>query len=212
MLIDRMNLSGMFQASPIDSELMIRNYKMNRYINGYEGIKKMLSTVNCKLKINFQDGYVVLSAEPFIDYSKDDEFDSSQIHFNIEKNYRPVNHMICLGQGELKERTIIHLYTDDQGNISYIQSIFGMDEITATYENVNVESDEELENGGRAALRESWNSDRLEIDIDSTRNYDVGDIVGAREYTTDIFVAKPIIKKIVTIKNGIVNISHKVGG
>lgn len=212
MLIDRMRLSGMFQVSPIDSELMIRNYKMNRYINGYEGIKKMLSTVNCKLKINFQDGYAVLSAEPFIDYSKDDEFDSSQISFSIEKNHRPVNHMICLGQGELKERTVIHLYTDDQGNISYVQSIFGMDEITATYENVNVESDEELENGGRAALKESWNSDRLEIDIDSTRNYDVGDIVGAREYTTDIFVAKPIIKKIVTIKNDIVNISHKVGG
>lgn len=211
-LINRMNLSSMFKVSPDDSELIIKNYKMNRYINGYEGIMKMLSTVNGKLKINFQESFAVLSAEALVDYSKDNEFDSSQLNFSIEKNYKPVNHMICLGQGDLKERTVIHLYADAQGNISYVQSIFGMDEIMATYENVNSESDEELEKGGRDALKESWNSDSLEVDIDSARNYDIGDIVGAREYITDIFVAKPIIKKIVTIKDGIVTISHKVGG
>ncbi len=210
-LIERMHLSGIFKMSPVDSELLIRNYKMNRYINGYEGIMKMLSTVNGKLKINFQEGFAVLSAEPFIDYSKDEEFDSSQLDFIIEKNYRPVNHMICLGQGELKERNVKHLFTDVQGSISYVQSIFGMDEITAVYENVNAESDEELEKGGRDALKESWNSDSLQTDIDSTQSYDVGDIVGAREHITDIFVAKPITKKIVTIKGDIVTISHKVG-
>lgn len=211
-LIDRMNLSGLFKVSPEDSELTIKNYKMNRYINGYEGIMKMLAAVNGKLKINFQENFVLLSAGPLIDYSQDDEFDSSQLNFNIEKNYKPINHMICLGRGELKERTIIHLYVDTQGNISYVQSIFGMDEITATYENVNCESDEELEKGGRDALKESWTSDSLTMDIDSAKNYDIGDIVGAREYITDISVAKRIAKKIVTIKDDIVNISYKVGG
>ncbi len=211
-LIDRMNLSGLFKVSPEDSELTIKNYKMNRYINGYEGIMKMLAAVNGKLKINFQENFALLSAGPLIDYSQDDEFDSSQLNFNIEKNYKPINHMICLGRGELKERTIIHLYVDTQGNISYVQSIFGMDEITATYENVNCESDEELEKGGRDALKESWTSDSLTMDIDSAKNYDIGDIVGAREYITDISVVKRIAKKIVTIKDDIVNISYKVGG
>lgn len=211
-LIGRMNLSGLFKMSPEDSELTVKNYKMNRYINGYEGIMKMLAAVNGKLKVNFQESFVVLSAEPLNDYSQDDEFDSSQLDFNIEKNYKPINHMICLGRGELKERSIIHLYTDVQGNISYVQSIFGMDEITATYENVNSESDEELEKSGRDALKESWTSDSVAMDIDSASNYDIGDIVGAREYITDIFVAKRITKKIVTIKDDIVNISYKVGG
>lgn len=211
-LISRMNLSGLFKVSPENSELTVKNYKMNRYINGYEGIMKMLAAVNGKLKVNFQEGFAVLSAEQLIDYSQDDEFDSSQLNFNIEKNYKPINHMICLGRGELKERIIIHLYADVQGNISYVQSIFGMDEITATYENVNSESDEELEKGGRDALKESWTSDSVTMDIDSASNYDIGDIVGAREYITDIFVAKRITKKIVTIKDDIVNISYKVGG
>lgn len=211
MLIERMNLSELFKAGSDDSELMINNYKMNRYIDGYEGIRKMLSSVHSKLKINFRDGFAVLSAEALVDYSKDEEFDSSQIHFNVEKNYKPVNHMICLGQGELKERTVIHLLADRQGNISYVQSIFGMDENTGIYENVNVESIDELEKGGRDALKDSWNSDSLEINIESTQNYDIGDVIGAREHITNIFVARPIAKKIVTIKGDIVTASYKVG-
>lgn len=211
MLVERMNLSELFKADINDSELVINNYKMNRYIDGYEGIRKMLSSINAKLKINFQEGFVVLSAETSTDYSQDEEFDSSQINFNVEKDYKPVNHMICLGQGELKERMVIHLFADIQGNISYVQSIFGMDEITETYENVNVESLEELEKGGRDALKESWNGDSLEINIESAQNYDIGDIVGAKEHVTNIFVARPIAKKIVTIKGDIVTTSYKVG-
>ena len=210
-LIGRMGLGDLFQASIEDSGLVLNNYKMNRYINGYEGIKKMLESVSGKLKINFLNGYVVLSAEPLVDYSQDDEFDSSQINFDIEKNYRPTNHMICLGKGELSERTVIHLYTDASGNISHTQILFGLDEVTATYDNANVESEEELEEGGMKSLQEAWNTDALQVNFDSTKNYDIGDIVGARENTTGIFMAKPIIKKIVTIKNDVVTVSHKVG-
>ena len=84
-------------------------------------------------------------------------------------------------------------------------------EVTEIYENVNAESDEDLENGGIENLLESWNSDSLQVNFDSTRIYDIGDIVGARENTTGIFIARPIEKKIITIKDGIVIISHKVG-
>lgn len=210
-LINRMGLSDLFKASEDDSEIYIQSYKMNRYVKGYCGIRKMLNSFNAKLKINFQDGFVILSAERLVDYSQDDEFDSSQINFDIEKNYKPINHMICLGKGDLAQRKVIHLYTDTNGNISHVQTQFGMDEVTEIYENVNAESDEELENGGIENLLESWNADSLQVNFDSTRIYDIGDIVGARENTTGIFIARPIEKKIITIKDGIVIISHKVG-
>lgn len=99
MLIERMNLSELFRANVSDSGLTISNYKMNRYVDGYEGIRKMLSSVNAKLKIYFREGFVTLSAETLVDYSQDEEFDSSQVNFSVEKDYKPVNHMICLGQG-----------------------------------------------------------------------------------------------------------------
>lgn len=210
-LIERMNLSDLFRASTDVSSITIQNYKMNRYIDGYSGIKKMLAAFGGKLKLIFQNGFVILSAEPYADYSQDDEFDSSQIDFDIEKNYKPTNHVICLGRGDLKERTVIHLFTDSEGNISHVQSQFGLDEVTITYENANCESDEELENGGIELLKSEWNTDKLQINFDSTKTYDIGDIVGARENVTGIFMAKEIVKKIVSIDDETVTISHKVG-
>ena len=210
-LINRMGLSELFAAKNEPSGLEIRNYSMNRYIEGYSGIKKMLATVNGKLKVNYREGKVELCAEKLVDYSKDDEFDSDQIDFVIEKKFKPINHMICLGKGELKDRTVIHLYTDEKGNISHSQSIFGLDERTATFDNSNAESEEELEKGGIERLQEAWNDGKLQLDLDATTSYDIGDIVGAKELVTGTTMQKPIVKKIVTIEKNTVKITHKVG-
>ena len=210
-LIDRMGLAGLFKASDSFSDITISNYKMNRYIAGYEGIRKMLKEFGAKLKINFRDGFVVLSAEPLVDYSKDDEFDSSQIDFDVKKHYKMTNHMICLGKGELKDRTVIHLYVDAEGNISHTQTQFDLDEVTDVYDNANCESDEELEQGGIDALKEAWDTDSLKVNFDADKIYDIGDIVGARENITGIFVSKEVSKKIVTIQDEKITVSHKVG-
>lgn len=210
-LIARLGLSDLFKASSEPSGLNVKSYSMNRYVKGYTGIKKMLATVNGKLKITFTDGYAVLSAESLVDYSKDDEFDSDQIDFVIEKKFKPTNHLICLGRGELENRTVIHLYADASGAISHTQSMFGLDERTDVYDNSNIESEEELEKSGIEALQAAWNEGKLQLDLDATTVYDIGDIVGAKELITGITMAKPIIKKIVTIEKGILKISHKVG-
>ena len=210
-LIDRMGLAGLFKASDNLSDITINNYKMNRYITGYEGIRKMLKEFGAKLKINFRGGFVVLSAETLVDYSKDEEFDSSQIDFDVKKHYKMTNHMICLGKGELKDRTVIHLYVDAEGNISHTQTQFGLDEVTDVYDNANCESDEELEQGGIDALKEAWDVDSLKVNFDADKIYDIGDIVGARENITGIFVSKEVSKKIVTIQDDKITVSHKVG-
>ena len=210
-LIERLNLQALFQAKNDISGITVKNYYMNRYVKGYTGIKKMLDTVKGKLKFNFEDGHVVVWAEPYVDYSKDDEFDSSQIDFVIEKKYKPTNHMICLGKGELKDREVIHLYADKDGNISKIQSMFGLDERTDIYDNSNAESLEALEKDGTEALQKAWSEGELQLDLDATTVYDIGDIVGAKENVTGITMSRPITKKIVTIKNNIITITHKVG-
>lgn len=211
MLVRRTGLSDLFCADKDDSGITIKNYKMNRYVSLYNGICKMLDAVDAKLKIQFQNRLVVLSVEKKVDFSQDDEFDSSQIDFDVEKNYQPINHVICLGRGELAEREVIHLYADVKGNISHTQTQFGLSELAVTYDNTNCESAEELEKGGKELLTELWNQDSLQVNFDSDRNYDIGDIVGARETVTGIFVACEVVKKIVTIQNGIVTIAHKVG-
>ena len=139
LLIQRMNLGDLFVALDAPSGLMVKNYKMNRYIDGYKGIVKMLQSVNGKLNITFRQGYVTLTAKPLVDYSKNEEFDSSQISFEIKKNFKPTNHVICLGAGDLAERTVIHLYADKDGNISHTQTFFGMDEVCEVYDYSNAD-------------------------------------------------------------------------
>ncbi len=211
-LIERMALSGLFEASSGDSGLTIRGYKMNRYISGYDGIAKMLSSVGAKLQIAFQDGKAILSAVAKYDYSQDEEFDSDLVSLDIKKQFKTVNHLVCLGSGELENRMVIHLYADTEGNISRTQTQFGMDEITAVHDYSNVESEEELISSGKEKLQSLWEPVSLSVDFDDTSDsYDVGDIVGAIDNITGISASAVIVKKIVTIKNGQITISYKVG-
>ena len=116
-VFDHIGLSGLFIASDVDTEVEISNYQFERYVPAYTGIKKMLKANGMKLQLSWENGMVKASAEPIYDYSQDDEFDTSQVDFTIEKNYRPVNHIICLGQGNLRDRAVIHIYTDENGGV-----------------------------------------------------------------------------------------------
>ena len=116
-IIDRIGLSSLFMASSEDSGIDIVAYQMDRYCYAYSGIKKMLKEFHAKLRIRWSNGMIILSAEPRYDYSQDEEFDTSQVDFTLQKNFRPVNHMVCLGQGDLKDRAVIHIFTDEHGGV-----------------------------------------------------------------------------------------------
>ena len=100
-IIDDIGLGDLFAASQEDSDIEIVGYKMERYTYAYTGIRQMLKASNAKLIMRWVDGMVRLSAEPAYDYSQDEEFDTSQVDFILKKNFDPVNHIICLGQGLL---------------------------------------------------------------------------------------------------------------
>lgn len=209
-LVSRIGLSSLFSASTESSGINIENYQFNRYISGYDGIKKMLAAFGAKLNIAFENGFVVLSAKPIIDYSKDDQFETDQISFKIKKSGNNLNHVICLGKGDLKEREVIHVYADKNGEISEIQSLTGLLEVCATYDNANASSTEELKKGGIEMIQKAWASDELDFDFDPDNDsYDIGDIVGAFERMTSTKVSAEIIKKIVKFSNGTLTVSYE---
>lgn len=211
-LIERLGLSDLFTASEEDSGLVLNNFKIDRYINAYDGIVKMLESVSGKLKLIFSMGKVVLFALPFVDYSQSEQFDNDQVSMDIEKKVNFVNHLVCLGSGELAERQIVHLYADAEKNIGEIQTFFGLDEIEETYEVSDSESLEALKEEGIKHFKEILTDGSVEIDFDAeTTEYDLGDIVGSKELITGILVKEKITKKIVTINRGLTNIEYKVG-
>lgn len=211
-LIPRLGLEDMFVASEEDSGLYVSSYKMNRYIAAYDGIRKMLKTVEGKLRFTFTGGKIILSAHPRGVYTQEGGLDSDRVGLKVKRHYHPVNHLICLGRGELAAREVIHLYVDGEGNISKSQTFTGMDERTDTYENANVESLEDLENGGIERLKELALEDEVETSLDEdSEQYEIQDLVGATDNITGMTVTVEISKKIVTIDSGQITISYEVG-
>ena len=211
-LLARVGLTDLFEASADDSGLVIKSYQMNRYIPAYDGIRKMLATVKGKLLFTFSGGKVRLAAHPRGEYAQNGEIDADLVAFKARKYYRPVNHLICLGRGELAAREVLHLYVDASGQISRTQTFFGLDERTEVYENTNAESLEELEREGVDQLTERALGDEIEVIFDAEDDqYDVQDIVSAADNVTGLVATAEIVKKIVVVENGQATISYEVG-
>ena len=213
LLIKRCDLVDLFAVPGTSSGIQISSYQFPRYIDAYSGIVKMLTSVSAKLKIiyNDKDSCVNISAVPIEDLSEKYEYsDDYGMKIIIEKKTGGVNHLICLGAGELAARTVIDLYVDKTGEISEKQSYFGEYEIAETYDYGNSESAAELKEKGIEHLKELKSSDSVSASFGKL-DVDIGDIVGGRNRATGIVLKEPVTQEIVKIKNGIETITYKVG-
>ena len=213
MLIDRLGLVGLFVVDDAASGITISKYQFNRYCKGYDGIKAMLAANGAKLKILWENCAVHLSAEPIVDYT-DSPVDGDLATLTVEQHRQSVNHLICLGRGELAAREVIHLYVDQFGRIGNVQYYTGLEEVADTYENSNAESSAELLSEGTKRLQELRDIDKAEISVNENETlfYDIGDIVGAKEIKSGVSVAATVVQKIVRINNGAVSTEYKTGG
>lgn len=208
-IVDRLELSGLFAVDDTPSGVYISNYQFPRYCKGYDGIAAMLAQNGGKLKMAWKSRFVHLSAAPVADYT-DSPVDGDIATLTVEQNNDKVNHLICLGKGDLAEREVIHLYADQYGRIGDEQYYTGIDEVVETYENTN---SEDLRSDGIKAFTERRNSDKAEMHISETDglSYDIGDIVGAKEYKSGIKVAETVTQKIIRIINGVISTEYKTG-
>ena len=209
-LIDRLGLSELFVAVEYLSGVNISKYKFHRYCKGYDGIADMLSDNGAKLKIAWEDRAVHLSAEPIADYTEY-PVDGDMATLTVEQHKDKVNHLVCLGKGDLAAREVIHLYVDQFGQIGDEQYYTGIHEIVDTYENTN---SEDLRSDGVKKFAELRNNDKAEIRLSEANGltYDIGDIVDAKEYQSGVSVSAAVTQKIVKINNGVVSTEYKTGG
>jgi len=198
-LITRLGLTSLFKASSAVSPVTINNYQFYRYCYAYDGLLAMLNDYDAKLLFSYDGDRVELSVVPAGDYTEFD-YNTSEFEFTVEQYFKPINHLICLGQGELADRQVVHLYVDASGKISTTQTFFGTNEVVGVYDYGNAKDIEELTKEGIKKLKELNNCDTVDIDFNSNDEvYDIGDLVGATDDTTGISVVQKITKKIVTI-------------
>lgn len=208
-----------FVVSQNDTGVSVTNYQFDRYCTLLAGIVKMLKSVGYKLHIEYiqqergQPGYVELSAVPIVDYSERIELSQdSRLNFVFDEVKNGVNHLICLGKGELQDRQVIDLYVGQDGSIGKTQYCTGIQEVAETYEDTSSESDE-LEEKGREKLQELMNSTSFSMDVETLgMEVEIGDIIGGRDYTTGMYAAKPIAKKIYKVSGGKVSLEYEIEG
>lgn len=213
------DLSPLFQVSTIDTGIYITNFQFDRYCTLLDGLNKLLKSKNYKLQIKYIQqeqglpGYVELSAVPINDYSNDIQLSQdNKVNFTFNNKQNGVNHLICLGSGELKNRTVVDLYVGENGNIGITQYFQGLDEIAETYENTST-SAAELKESGTEKLQELMNAKTFKMDVSSLDiDIEIGDIVGGRDYITGFSMSTPITNKIYTLKNGEISIEYKIEG
>lgn len=202
---------GLFVGSSESTGVTI-NYQYARYCTLYDGLKAMLKSVGFRMQIEYdlELKKVVVSAVPIVDYSREIEYSSDMnADYTMIINRTGINHLVCLGQGELKNRIVEHLYVDARGNISQRQTFFDEDEIAEVYDYAGA-SREDLIQSGIDQLVKEINLNEFRIEIESEREVQIGDIVGSRDYVTGYTVAAPITTKLVKFEDGSVKIEYKL--
>ena len=208
-LINRMGLNDLFEAPASESDTVsISSYQFERFVDGYTGIKAMLTANGLKLKMRCAEGKVLIGARAVVDYGS--KVDSDLLDFDLTKITRRTNHLVCGGTGENENRAVVHFYADSSGKVSKTQSLFGVDEIAAFYDYSNADEDK-LEEEGKKKLEELQGDGTVDVDVDEDIDVDIGDVVSARNNKSNKIVSATITKKIVKVSNGITSYEYEAG-
>ena len=193
--------------------------QFDRYTTFLDGMNKLLKEQNARLQIQAVQGdtgeafTVEISAVPIVDYSAEIEYSQdNKVDLTIRDYRRGINHLICLGTGELAERMVRHLYIQEDGSIGEKQYYTGLDERTAVFDYPNAEDENELLESGKERLQELASYQKLEISVSDDLDLAIGDIVAGRDRLTGLYLRKPIVNKVLKVKKGKETISYKVEG
>lgn len=202
---------GLFVGSSESTGITV-SYQYNRYVTLYDGLKALLKSVGYKMQIEYDQiqRKVVVSAVPIVDYSNEIEYSSDMsADYSMTIDRTGINHLVCLGSGELKNRTVVHLYVDGNGVISQRQTFFNENEIAEVYDYAGASRDDLIQSG-IDQLKNEINLNEFSINLESEREVAVGDIVGSRDYITGYTVTAPITTKLIKFEDGLIKIEYKL--
>ena len=199
----------------------VTNYKINRYVNYLDAIDRLLSDNGYRLSLEVTKA---AAGEPIrIKLSAIEQTvlngvynEDLYIPMLYEKDAAGYNHIIAAGRGELKDREIVNLYIDQDGNVSNTKYYTGINENTYFYDYSSVESLEELEKEAASKLNELKNKNMLSLSTTDTKDkrlleLEIGDVIKCVFPGGEVIDA-PVTKKIYTVTNGNIVTQIKVKG
>lgn len=173
-----------------------------RYAPAYGGICDMLRKVGYRLSVRFglKSRKCSLHAIPVRDFG-DAPGAAGHTPYSATLDYRPFNHIVALGKGEGKDRAVVDLYADENGNISTTQTLTGLLERTYVYDAKGTDAGE-LEDKARDKLSSLRETNEVDIDLKYRSGISVGDSVTVVSTFARIKTTSTVGKLVVSVKNG----------
>jgi hypothetical protein len=207
-------MGGFFHVPETASGITIDNYKFPLYCTYLEGLTGMLREHGAKLVITADkpaagSGPVVTVQAKSRVTIGDKYSEEFPVSLTYTDDGMGINHLICLGPGELQHRTRVDLYVQEDGSIGTQQYYTGFRERTEVYDYSNSESESNLVTYGKRRLRERMSKKTLQLnnaDVDG----DIGDLVYG--YMNGISTMNQITRKILTVTGGTWKRESKIEG
>ena len=209
-LVARLGLEWLFSVSDRASSTVVSHtftgnrtdstqQDSGRYMGGWAALWQLLSDNRCKARFSWDPEAHKVSV---IILPRGDRTDAesvaagaAEVHVSRRK---PINHLVCLGQGDLAQRTVVHVYMDERGRIVSSKVLTGMDEIQAVYEDSGAEDQNALRKSGASKLKEYYaDSQTVAINVANEDTvYEVGDLIGGTDIATGVQATATVSKKV----------------
>lgn len=203
--------SGLFTV-PATLTGVIANFQADRFCTVHEALTDLCEENGYKLVIEAYKADTVkveLRAEPVVTvagtYNED-----NRLSLTFADNQMGINHLICMGKGDLRDRQRVDLYVDASGNIGTTKYHTGLWEREQYFDYPNAESLAELEKQGRKRLKEVMSKKTLQINRIQDVEMDIGDIVTGRHTVSGTSVSAPIDRKSFTYSGGTMRLEYHV--
>ena len=213
-LISRLGLGGLFSVDSAKSGVTTRHTfsgsrddlqrDAGRYMGGWAAMWQLLVDSGCKAAFRWDSALrrVVVTVTPREDRTDDEERHvlGAWVRATIDE---PPNHLVCLGNGELADRTVVHVYADRKGNISTEQVLTGLAERVEVYDDSCAEDVDELLANGKARLRDLIAESRsVEVGVGDGMTLGLGDLVGTTDARSGIDVTATVTGIVATVEAG----------
>ena len=181
--------------------------RFDRYTDMWSGIRKAARAAGARVSVLWGGLRAELTMVP----RSVVEADPSQAPATVDEPWRVINHLVCLGQGELADRIVLDLYADANGNVSRTQTLFGADERAATYDYSNAEAAELLEEGTQKLLELQA---RSSVAVDTSaleEDVMLGDVISAVDDTTGASATAEVTRLVVRVEDGQLRVTCEAG-
>ena len=203
--------SGLFTV-PGELTGVTAEFQADRYCTVHEALTDLCEENGYKLVIEAYKSDTVkveLRAEPITTiagtYNED-----NRLSLTFTDDNMGINHLICMGSGELKDRQRVDLYVDQNGNIGTTKYHTGLWEREQYFDYPNAESLAELTKQGKKRLKEVMSKKTLQINRIQDVEMDIGDIVTGKHTVSGTSVSAPIDRKSFAYSGGIVRLEYHV--